>query len=121
MQRPPEDTPMVCLPITVTPSLSEALNKLQSAPGNKLSSNTRNSDVVNVGDSCKNSGCNEVYSGSDGQDSVCQHHPGCPVFHEGCKYWSCCQRKTSDFSAFLAQEGCERGKHKWITPKSEQS
>jgi hypothetical protein len=30
------------------------------------------------------------------------------------KFWSCCQRKTSDFQAFLEQAGCTEGKHKWI-------
>ena len=36
-----------------------------------------------------------------------------PIFHEGMKYWSCCNRKTSDFQSFLEQAGCERGAHKW--------
>ena len=43
----------------------------------------------------------------------CWHHPGVPIFHEGMKYWSCCQKKTSDFQAFLAQAGCTLGKCKW--------
>ena len=30
------------------------------------------------------------------------------------KYWSCCQRKTSDFDNFLNQVGCEEGKHVWL-------
>ena len=29
------------------------------------------------------------------------------------KYWSCCQRKTSEFDNFLNQEGCTEGKHMW--------
>ena len=33
------------------------------------------------------------------------------------KYWSCCQRKTSEFQHFLDQEGCEIGKHKWVDDK----
>ena len=48
----------------------------------------------------------------DGSD--CKHHPGVPIFHEGLKFWSCCQRRTTDFQSFLNQEGCEIGKHKWI-------
>ena len=43
----------------------------------------------------------------------CIHHSGFPVFHEGMKYWSCCQRKTSEFDQFLKQIGCERGVHVW--------
>uniref|UniRef100_A0A8C0GKU5 Uncharacterized protein n=2 Tax=Chelonoidis abingdonii TaxID=106734 RepID=A0A8C0GKU5_CHEAB len=30
------------------------------------------------------------------------------------KYWSCCGIKTTDFSAFLEQEGCSTGKHSWL-------
>ena len=30
------------------------------------------------------------------------------------KYWTCCQRRTSDFDEFLKQEGCTTGEHKWI-------
>ena len=30
------------------------------------------------------------------------------------KFWSCCTRKTSDFSKFLEQEGCESlSNHLW--------
>ena len=36
------------------------------------------------------------------------------------KYWSCCQRKTSEFQHFLDQEGCEIGKHKWVDDKGKQ-
>ena len=43
----------------------------------------------------------------------CKYHPGVPIFHEGMKFWSCCQRKTSDFQSFLNQEGCMLGEHKW--------
>ena len=51
------------------------------------------------------------YDGND--ESECLFHPGVPIFHEGMKYWSCCNRKTSDFQSFLDQVGCERGKCKW--------
>jgi len=119
MERPPDDTPMVCLPAKVTPSLTEALKQLSSNKDIAVDKDSPN--VVKVGDSCKNSGCHEVFSGCDDDNSTCLLHPGVPVFHEGCKFWSCCQRKTSDFSSFLAQEGCERGQHKWKTPKSEQN
>jgi hypothetical protein len=30
------------------------------------------------------------------------------------KYWSCCNKKTSDFNAFLEQVGCSQGNHCWI-------
>ena len=31
----------------------------------------------------------------------------------GMKYWSCCQRKTSEFQQFLDQEGCDIGTCTW--------
>ena len=38
---------------------------------------------------------------------------------KGLKYWSCCQRKTTEFQQFLDQEGCEIGVCKWIDDKGE--
>ncbi len=29
------------------------------------------------------------------------------------KFWSCCQRRTSDFNEFQRQEGCSTGDHLW--------
>lgn len=29
------------------------------------------------------------------------------------KYWSCCNKKTSDFNVFLHQVGCTQGEHCW--------
>ena len=63
---------------------------------------------------CKNGGCNSAYESPATNDKDCIYHPGSPIFHEGMKYWSCCNRKTSDFTAFVNQVGCETGKHKWI-------
>lgn len=51
--------------------------------------------------------------GEESNLGVCLHHPGVPIFHEGLKFWSCCQRKTTDFNSFLSQEGCREGKHVW--------
>ena len=36
------------------------------------------------------------------------------AFFSSMKYWSCCQRKTSEFDNFLNQEGCTEGKHLWV-------
>jgi len=69
---------------------------------------------VPVGTSCKRGGCNCSYDSPSSNDLVCLFHPGIPIFHEGLKFWSCCQKKTSDFTTFLNQPGCETGKHKWI-------
>lgn len=66
-----------------------------------------------LGASCKNNSCKAMYRGTDSNKTECIHHPGVAVFHEGMKYWSCCQRKTSDFGVFLDQEGCTTGEHIW--------
>uniref|UniRef100_F7DLN4 Cysteine and histidine-rich domain-containing protein 1 n=1 Tax=Ornithorhynchus anatinus TaxID=9258 RepID=F7DLN4_ORNAN len=48
--------------------------------------------------------------GGDETDS-CTYHPGVPVFHDALKGWSCCKRRTTDFSDFLSIVGCTKGKH----------
>lgn len=65
---------------------------------------------------CKNGGCNCSYESPTTNDTICVHHPGVPIFHEGMKYWSCCNKKTADFSSFLNQKGCTEGSHKWTEP-----
>jgi len=67
---------------------------------------------IKEGEPCKNGGCKAAYSQILDEED-CVHHPGVPIFHEGMKFWSCCQRKTSDFTAFLNQAGCATGQHKW--------
>ncbi|XP_073144172.1 cysteine and histidine-rich domain-containing protein RAR1 isoform X2 [Henckelia pumila] len=34
-----------------------------------------------------------------------------PKFHDGMKEWSCCKKRSHDFSLFLALPGCKAGKH----------
>lgn len=101
--RPCVSEPMIPLPIKTTPSLQKALQK--------LSLETANEDASKQIKICKFLSCRTTYS--PGISEICIHHPGGPVFHEGMKYWSCCQRKTSDFTSFLAQEGCVTGTHEW--------
>ena len=44
----------------------------------------------------------------ENQEYNCTHCPGGPVFHEGYKFWSCCEKKKHyDFDSFLAAPGCE--------------
>ncbi|KAJ8947943.1 hypothetical protein NQ314_008522 [Rhamnusium bicolor] len=72
-----------------------------------------NSDEINIGTPCKNGGCTVSYEGPKTNSTVCTYHPGVPIFHEGLKYWSCCQKKTTDFNTFINQIGCESGCHVW--------
>lgn len=41
----------------------------------------------------------------------CRHHPGVPVFHDALKGWSCCSRRSTDFTEFLNIPGCTNGRH----------
>lgn len=89
---------------------------------NESEKEAEDSNVVAIGTNCKNRGCTASYQSEESNYFECVYHPGVPVFHEGMKYWSCCQRKTSDFSVFVAQKGCETGHHQWkSTDNSEQT
>jgi len=108
MVRPSIESPLVRLTPTVAASLKQAVESLPKPE-------TNGEEVtIKEGESCKNNGCKETFGG---ETSECKHHPGVPVFHEGMKYWSCCQRKTTEFQHFLDQEGCDIGKHKWTADK----
>ncbi|XP_041988449.1 cysteine and histidine-rich domain-containing protein [Aricia agestis] len=107
--RPPFDTPLVTLEARIADSLKDIVNK--SAQQTAKSSE---SGAIEIGTTCKNGGCNVSYEGPQSNNSMCTYHPGCPVFHEGLKFWSCCQKRTTDFNTFLSQPGCTTGNHKWL-------
>jgi len=71
------------------------------------------SQEIPIGKVCENGGCKKTYNGEPSKPNECCYHPGVPIFHEGLKFWSCCQRKTTDFQSFLNQEGCTWGVCKW--------
>ncbi|XP_045195344.2 cysteine and histidine-rich domain-containing protein 1-like [Mercenaria mercenaria] len=120
--RPSEDEPLQKLKVTVTPSLQKALDKclqemsIQSDKDKDISNGT---DDIKVGTTCKNSSCKATYQSEESNKETCQYHPGVAIFHEGMKFWSCCQRKTSDFTNFLDQVGCQTGTHLWIKKETE--
>lgn len=47
---------------------------------------------------------------------ACRHHPGVPYFHDAYKGWSCCKKKSVDFTEFLNIKGCELSKHSNVKP-----
>uniref|UniRef100_A0A9J7XE02 Cysteine and histidine-rich domain-containing protein 1 n=1 Tax=Cyprinus carpio carpio TaxID=630221 RepID=A0A9J7XE02_CYPCA len=98
IQRPSSEEPLVELRRKVSPSLSQALEKLRLA----------GADMLIICDPDY-----QTYNGPKSDEEMCLYHPGTPIFHEGMKYWSCCKRKTSDFNSFLSQEGCNKGSHQW--------
>jgi len=91
-----------------------ALNAIQQQKQN-LAEKLQNTHVGDelVGAVCKNNSCRAIYHSPEANDSECLFHPGTAIFHEGMKFWSCCEKKTSDFSSFLDQVGCTTGQHVW--------
>ncbi|XP_064405327.1 cysteine and histidine-rich domain-containing protein 1-like [Halichondria panicea] len=122
--RPADDEPMVKLKTKVTSSLSSLLTRLARQATVEVTKNDKENtskescdmETVDIGTNCKNNGCGAVYVGVESSISRCQHHPGVAIFHDGYKFWSCCQRRTSDFNEFQRQVGCATGDHLWIKP-----
>lgn len=107
--RPPVDTPLVILKVGITNGLAKKLESLSATTA--AVTEDENAEIV-IGSACHNTGCRQTFDGAN-LTGECVFHEGSAIFHEGMKYWSCCQRKTSDFTAFLNQAGCTTGKHVW--------
>ncbi|XP_043912791.1 cysteine and histidine-rich domain-containing protein 1-like [Protopterus annectens] len=60
---------------------------------------------------CYNKGCGQCFDPEQNSDDACSYHSGVPIFHDALKGWSCCRKRTVDFSEFLAIKGCRRGRH----------
>jgi len=113
MERPSVDETKTSLKTTIAPSLQQLLNKKKLEECNDPNQLEEGIRGIKFGESCKNSGCKTSYDGPETDLKICNYHPGAPVFHEGLKFWSCCERKTTNFDNFLEQDGCTRGKHIW--------
>ncbi|KAJ9539711.1 hypothetical protein OSB04_026217 [Centaurea solstitialis] len=59
---------------------------------------------------CQRIGCNATFTEQDNPDDSCTYHES-PLFHDGMKEWSCCKKRSHDFSLFLEIPGCKTGKH----------
>ncbi|XP_028993763.1 cysteine and histidine-rich domain-containing protein 1 [Betta splendens] len=66
---------------------------------------------------CYNRGCGQNYAPDQNKDDSCLFHPGVPIFHDALKGWSCCRKRTTDFSEFLSIKGCTRGRHSNTKPQ----
>ncbi|KAL9237245.1 hypothetical protein vseg_011819 [Gypsophila vaccaria] len=60
---------------------------------------------------CQRIGCDAVFTADDNPDGSCRYHSSVPRFHDGMKEWSCCKKRSHDFSLFLEIPGCTTGKH----------
>lgn len=110
LERPNFHSSCVLLKPTISPGLLEQMKESTAT-----SPTTDDSSKINIGQNCQNKACKGTYQGAESDKEICRHHPGEPIFHEGLKYWSCCQKRTTDFSAFLEQPGCVEGEHLWIS------
>lgn len=109
LDRPPLDTPQLLLTPTISKTLLEQVQGLTALETKPVLGE------VQIGQNCKNNTCKATYKGADSNEEACTFHPGVPIFHEGMKYWSCCRKKTTEFSVFLEQRGCSLGKHVWFS------
>jgi len=108
MKRPSEDAPLVPLPTSISASLRKLLNNMAVSDDKEVN--------VTKEAICQRKGCGKGKATCDDGDDGCVYHPGTPIFHEGMKYWSCCNKKTTDFNEFLTQKGCTDGSHMWGDP-----
>ncbi|CAH8535555.1 unnamed protein product [Schistosoma turkestanicum] len=113
----PSSTERTCdIPVEIASNLKSALEALSLDPSFKRMQDVtvgNNEGIPLPGKNCKNTGCKQVYTGTCSDNELCLYHPGVAVFHEGMKYWSCCNQKTSDFESFVKQVGCTTGRHNW--------
>ncbi|KAG2217335.1 hypothetical protein INT45_009092 [Circinella minor] len=65
---------------------------------------------------CTHKGCSKDFDEKDNKDNACQFHSGAPVFHEGLKGWSCCEKRVIEFDEFLKIPGCTFGRHSTEKP-----
>ncbi len=65
---------------------------------------------------CYNKGCGKTFDSEDNGPESCQHHPGQPKFHDAYKGWTCCTKKSTDFSQFLSFPGCTKSPHSNVKP-----
>lgn len=117
--RPSVNVPLTKVTPDVVPALKAAIDALKISAAED-SSNGQTTEIM-VGTPCKNLGCQVTFKSLETNFTNCQHHPGVPIFHEGMKYYSCCNKKTSDFTAFLNQAGCRSGSHKWTKDDDDSS
>ncbi|KAF2311793.1 hypothetical protein GH714_026748 [Hevea brasiliensis] len=59
---------------------------------------------------CQRIGCNATFTEDDNPEGSCQYHDS-PIFRDGMKEWSCCKKRSHDFTLFLEIPGCKTGKH----------
>ncbi len=65
---------------------------------------------------CYNKGCGKTFDPEENPPESCIFHSGEPYFHDAYKEWTCCKRKSTDFTEFLNFKGCIVGSHNGTRP-----
>lgn len=117
LQRPSWETPLTTLKPIVAPTFKKQIDDLPVGP--TVVKKVLDATKIEPGTACKHRGCSYSFEGTKDDEKPCVYHSGVPIFHEGLKFWSCCQKRTSDFTAFMNQVGCETGSHKWTSDEEE--
>ncbi|XP_039210805.1 integrin beta-1-binding protein 2 isoform X2 [Crotalus tigris] len=65
---------------------------------------------------CYRKGCGQSFDPERNSQDACLYHQGFPIFHDALKGWSCCKKRTTDFSEFLSIKGCTKGYHSHEKP-----
>lgn len=65
---------------------------------------------------CYNKGCSKTFKISENHSGACTFHPGEPYFHDAYKEWTCCKKKSVDFTEFLNYKGCKTSFHNSAKP-----
>nr|CAD7441719.1 unnamed protein product [Timema bartmani] len=100
LERPAFTTPLVQLKPEVSSVLKEQVKALVKPSQNNQRDTLADLEIP-LGTNCKNNSCKTTYEGPGRSTGECRHHPGYPVFHEGLKYWTCCQKRTTDFNTYF--------------------
>ncbi|KAB7506976.1 Cysteine and histidine-rich domain-containing protein [Armadillidium nasatum] len=66
---------------------------------------------------CYNKGCGMKFKKNENNEDSCCYHAGAPIFHDAYKGWSCCNKRSTDFTTFLNTKGCTKGKHNPVKPE----
>lgn len=119
MERP-QVSEKVALPVTEMESAKKAFakaltNHLERTAQDKTTIQSSSDTGIALDTACMNNACGKRYQGPHSLTDGCLYHPGIPVFHEGLKYWSCCDRKKfTEFDDCMSHKGCTEGVCKFI-------
>ena len=100
-------------PLETASQVRTPIPQRQSAPSPAPAESDSDDPSIEIapGTVCRRRGCNVTFtSESSRDDEICVYHPGHPLFHEGSKGYTCCNRRVLEFDEFMRIEGCQAKK-----------